>query len=240
MIARTRSGAVAALALLLLAGCSSRPDLAREGSYDRPDTLFDPARAIQQGWVERRLTADADDRRTDYRIGSYQDRLSIRAEGQRSASALLLPVDIDTEACPYLEWDWRVERLQESASLYEADKEDAAAAIVVIFGDPGSAGAPLTMPTLRYVWTTARVPEETIVDSPGQPGVVRSIVVQGGIESPLAWESERRDLVADYQAAFGSLPQDRVKAVALFTDNDDTQEPVTAHYGAARLLCSGA
>jgi hypothetical protein len=93
------------------------------------------------------------------------------------------------------------------------------------------------MPTLRYVWTTARVPEETIIDSPGQPGVVRSIVVQGGIESPLAWESERRDLLADYQAAFGSLPKDRVKAVALFTDNDDTLEPVTAHYGAAHLLC---
>ena len=43
--------------------------------------------------------------------------------------------------------------------------------------------------------------------------------------------------MADYQAAFGSLPKDRVKAIALFTDNDDTQEPVTAHYGAARLLC---
>ena len=237
MIAHPLRGVLAALCLALLAGCTPQPELAREGSYDRPDTLFDPARAIQQGWVERRLSSDADDRRTDYRIGSYQDRLSIRAEGQRSASALLLPVDIDTEACPYLEWDWRVERLQESASLYEVDKEDAAAAIMVIFGDPGSAGAPLTMPTLRYVWTTARVPEETIIDSPGQPGVVRSIVVQGGIESPLAWESERRDLLADYQAAFGSLPKDRVKAVALFTDNDDTQEPVTAHYGAAHLLC---
>ena len=64
-------------------------------------------------------------------------------------------------------------------------------------------------------------------------------VVQGGIVSPLAWEEERRDLVADYQAAFGGLPKDRVRAVAIFTDNDQTQEPVVAHYGAARLFCSG-
>src|SRR3546814_3522704 len=78
--------------------------------------------------------------------------------------------------------------------------------------------------------------EETIIDSPGQPGVVRSIVVQGGIVSPLAWESEKRDLVADYQAAFGSLPKARVQAVALLTDNDQTQEPVVAHYGAARQI----
>jgi hypothetical protein len=222
----------AVLSLALLAACSAQPELAREGSYDRPDTLFDPARAIQQSWVEMPLVGH-----TDYRIASYQDRLSIRAEGQRSASGLVLPVDFDVEDCPYLEWDWRVERLQESASLFEKDKEDVAAAIFVMFGDPGSFAAPRPVPTLRYVWTTGRVPEETIVDSPYLPGVVRSIVVQGGVESPLAWESERRDLVADFQAAFGRLPKDRVQAVALFTDNDQTQEPVIAHYGAARLHC---
>src|SRR3546814_3335761 len=38
----------AALSVLLLAGCVSQPELAREGTYDRADTLFDPARAIQQ------------------------------------------------------------------------------------------------------------------------------------------------------------------------------------------------
>ena len=233
MIARTLGGGLAAL-LLFLAGCSSQPELAREGSYDRPDALFDPARAIQQGWTETTLTPDADGQRTDYRIGSYQDRLSIRAEGQRSASGLLLPVDFDADACPYLEWDWRVERLQAGASLFERDRDDVAASILVVFGEPGVAAA---APTLRYVWTTERVPEETIIDSPSQPGILRSIVVQGGIESPLAWESEKRDLVADYQAAFGRLARDRVRTVALFTDNDNTQEPVIAHYGAARLLC---
>lgn len=237
MVQRALGGGLAALTLVFLAGCSSQPQLAREGSYDRPNTLFDPARAIQQGWIPSTLTPGADDRRTDYRIASYQERLSIRAEGQRSASALLLRTDFDAEDCPYLEWAWRVERLQENASLFERDLEDVAASILVIFGDPGSDVAPRAVPTLRYVWTTARVPEETIVDSPAQPGVVRSIVVQGGIASPLAWESEQRDLVADYQAAFGRLPQDRVRAVALFTDNDHTHEPVMAHYGAARLLC---
>ena len=221
----------AVLSLALLAACSSQPELAREGTYDRPDTLFDPARAIQQSWIEMPLVGH-----TDYRIASYQDRLSIRAEGQRSASGLVLPVDFDAEDCPYLEWDWRVERLQEGASLFEKDKDDVAASILVVFGEPGGAAA---TPTLRYAWTTGKVQEETIIDSPSQPGVIRTIVVQGGIESPLAWESERRDLVADYQAAFGGLPNERVQAVALFTDNDQTQEPVIAHYGAARLLCSG-
>jgi hypothetical protein len=224
----------AVLLCAALVGCSSQPELAREGSYDRPDTLFDPARAIQQGWVDVALEPNVGSRSTDYRIASYQDRLSIRAEGQRSASGLLMQADFDAEDCPYLEWEWRVERLQEGASLFEQGTDDVAASILVMFGPSDGAAA---APTLRYVWTTGRVPEETIVDSPAQPGVVRSIVVQGGVESPLAWESERRDLVADYQAAFGRMPEARVGGIALFTDNDSTQEPVVAHYGPARLLC---
>lgn len=233
----------ALLPLLLLAACAAPPQLAREGTYDRPDTLFDPARAIAQDWAVMPLAQDGETRATDYRIASYQDRLSIRAEGQRSATGLALAVDIDVATCPYLEWDWRVERLQEGANPYDRALDDAAASILVMFGDPGDFAAPQDargpVPTLRYLWTIAAVPEETIIDSPSQPGVWRSIVVQGGVESPLAWESERRDLEADYQAAFGSLPREHVRAVVLLTDNDQTQEPVIAHYGAARLLCGG-
>jgi hypothetical protein len=242
MISCALRGGLAAVSLGLLAACTAQPELAREGSFDRQDLLYDPALAIEQGWLAMSLSPNG--RLTDYRLDSYQDRLSIRAEGQRAASGLVLPVNIDVEACPYLEWEWRVEKLQESASLYEADLEDTAASIWVMFGDPepgpwGAITAPKPVPTLRYVWTTDKIQEETIIDSPSQPGVIRSIVVQGGIVSPLAWESEQRDLAADYQAAFGGLPKSNVLAVALVTGNFHTQEPVVAHYGAARLRCAG-
>lgn len=217
----------------------AQPQLAREGSFDRQDLLFDPALALEQDWTVMPLSREGETRRTDYRIDSYQDRLSIRAEGQRSATGLALPVDFDAEACPFLEWDWRVEKQPEDTSPYELARDDGAAAILVMFGDPGSLGAPRAVPTLRYLWTTAAVPEETIIDSPSQPGVLRSIVVESGVESPLAWQSERRDLVADYQAAFGRLPESNVRAVVLFTDNDNTQQPAVAHYGSARLRCAG-
>src|SRR5690606_7650492 len=68
----------ALLPLLLLAACAAPPQLAREGTYDRPDTLFDPARAIAQDWAVMPLAQDGETRATDYRIASYQDRLSIR------------------------------------------------------------------------------------------------------------------------------------------------------------------
>ena len=240
MIISALRGALAAVSLLTLAACAAQPQLTREGRYDRQDVLFDPALAIEQGWLAMSLSDNG--QLTDYRIDSDQDRLSIRAEGMRGASGLVLPVNIDAEACPFLEWDWRVETMPESANLFEADLEDTAASIWVMFGDPepgpwGAITAPKPVPTLRYVWTTAKVQDETIIDSPSQPGVIRSIVVQGGVESPLAWESETRDVVADYQAAFGSLPKSHILAVALVTGNEHTQEPVIVHYGAARLRC---
>src|SRR3546814_354681 len=52
----------AALSVLLLAGCVSQPELAREGTYDRADTLFDPARAIQQDWTVMPLAQDGETR----------------------------------------------------------------------------------------------------------------------------------------------------------------------------------
>lgn len=240
MVFRALAGGFAAVSLLVLAGCASQPQVQREGTFDRADTLFDPARALQQDWRVIQLAQDGETRETDYRIDALQDRLSIRAEGRRSASGLALPVDVDAEACPYLEWDWRVESLQAGANPYERALDDGAASILVMFGDPGDSTAPQPVPTLRYLWTIAAIPEETIIDSPSQPGVVRSIVVEAGQVSPLTWASERRDLVADYQAAFGSQPPGNVRVVALFTDNDNTQEAAVAHYGAARLLCAAS
>ena len=222
-----------ALLPIVLAGCElPPPDTA--GRFERKVVLFDPAQSIQQDWIEMPLVGT-----TEYRISSLHDRLSIRAVGKRSASGLVLPVTFDPDDCPVIEWSWRIEVLQESASLTERDREDVAASLFILFGDPGSYAAPREVPTLRYVWTNSRQQIEDIVDSPYLPGVVRSIVVETGSDGPAAWVEEKRDLLADFQAAFGRKPRDSVHAIAIFTDNDQTGEPVVAHYGAANLLCAG-
>src|SRR3546814_16169207 len=98
-----------------------------------------------------------------------------------------------------------------------------------MFGDPGDFAAPRPVPTLRYLCTVAAVPEETIIDSPSQPGVLRTIVVQSGVASPLAWVRDRRDRAAEHKPAFGRLPDTHARAVLLFTDKDPPQQPVVAH-----------
>lgn len=51
---------------------------------------------------------------------------------------------------------------------------------------------------------------------------------------------ETRDILRDCRGKFGAPPEAGVQAVALFTDNDDTGEPVSGYYGTVALQCGGA
>jgi len=94
------------------------------------------------------------------------------------------------------------------------------------------------VPTLRYVWTNGAVPAGAVIDNPYLPGTVRSIVVKSGTERIGTWVIERRNMVDDYVRAFGSQPANGIHAIALFTDNDQTKEPVEAYYGWGRVVCT--
>jgi hypothetical protein len=50
------------------------------------------------------------------------------------------------------------------------------------------------------------------------------------------WVRERRNVVDDFRRSFGREPPEAVELIALFTDNDQTREPVEAYYGAIVAL----
>ncbi|MDH3714216.1 MAG: DUF3047 domain-containing protein [Gammaproteobacteria bacterium] len=191
-------------------------------------------RIVQQRWQELVLRG-----RTEYSIAMIDQRLVVRAEGRDSASALLREVEIDVSACHELVWSWRVDQLQEAADIRVKAKEDVAASVLLLFGDPGMLASPDPVPTLRYAWTNDRVAEETIVDNPYLPGVVRSLVVRSGDELLGQWLVERRNMHDDFVKAFGHAPDEQLYAVALFTDNDQTKQPVQAYYEWIDIRCKG-
>lgn len=92
------------------------------------------------------------------------------------------------------------------------------------------------VPTLAYVWTSGRISEGLIADSPYHPGTTRNIVVRSGEERLGQWVPERRNVIDDFRRAFGREPPESVEVIALFTDNDQTREPVEANYGAMWAL----
>ncbi len=194
--------------------------------------LFSASTVIEDEWQQLRFLGI-----TQYRVELYRDRLAISARGRRSSSGLMRRVEIDTAQCPEMEWSWAVTALQPSADIRIREREDVGASIFLLFGDPGFVFDPSLVPTLRYVWTNERVAVESVIDSPYMPGTVRSLVVRSGVHSGGQWITEKRDLGRDFRTAFGYAPPGPVRAVAIFTDNDQTGEDVEAYYEWARVLC---
>lgn len=226
------------LTFLFLSACASpltRNANSRSEMDGNARIVFSAETAIQDQWLHLPLRGT-----TDYRLAAIDGRIAIRAEANRSASGLIRFYEVDLEDCQELQWLWRVEAVQSSADLESKEKEDVAASLFLLFGDPGLLSNPTPVPTLRYVWTNDRLPKETVVDNPYMPGVVRSIVVQSGAENAHQWISERRNVLQDYKRAFGKTPESPIHAVVIFTDNDQTHEAAVAYYGWAKFICDAA
>jgi hypothetical protein len=185
--------------------------------------------AVEQAWTHRTFGAA-----TLYESVMLDGVPAIRAIGRESASGLYRETPYRVGDRPWLEWTWRVDQLQETADIRVKSREDFAAAIFLMFGRPSMTNR--EVPTLAYVWTSGRVPVSAVVASPHRPGSVRSIIVRSGAADLGQWMRERRDVFEDFRRAFGQEPPDPVEIVALFTDNDQTGEPVEAYYGAIRAL----
>lgn len=221
--------------LLFLAACTSvLPRSTPDHDTTTADDirLFSPAFVLEDYWQEISFAGH-----TRYRIDYIDDRLALRAEGRESASGMIRRVKVDPLRCPTITWDWRADTIQTGAHLADKSRSDVVASIYLLFGDPGFLVDPRQVPTLRYVWTGGDDARDRIIDSAFLPGTVRNIVVENGDAALGQWLSERRNVVADYRRAFGGKPA-HVHAVALFTDNDQTGEPVVAYYGEVHMACT--
>lgn len=186
--------------------------------------LLDPRGSIDELWSRGGWR-----RQTEYSRSEAGGVPAIRAVGRNSGSALHRELRYRPVDYPWLEWSWRVEKLQEGADIRDAKREDFGAALSLIFGRPSLLRR--NVPTLSYVWTNGRVRAGDVVESPHHQGTTRSIVLQAGGEKLGRWVDERRNVVEDYRRAFGTDPPDHVEVIALWTDNDQTGDPVEAYYG---------
>jgi len=216
-------------------GCASGGAAERPAAEHEPGVreLFSAATSIQDAWMHLPLKGF-----TEYRLVAVGDEVAIHARGRRSASGLIRPIRLDAARCPWLEWSWQVAELQPDADIRKRDQDDVAASIFLLFGDPGGLDDPKPVPTLRYVWTSRHTPQGSIVDSPYLSGIVQSLVVESGSAKLGHFVTERRNIAADFEHAFGHPPEEEASAIVLFTDNDQTEEDVSSYYAWARAICA--
>ena len=164
---------------------------------------------------------------TKYLLRQQNQKLIIEAIGRESASGLFV---IDPQTClqsDRLSWSWRVDKIQPTADITIAEQEDFAAAIMVLFGKPGLFSKPKG---LIYAFTNTDLPPNSVVNSPRAPDNFRTIVLDNQDSPLMDWLDWERNIIDDYQLAYGELPSKDLHTIGVFTDNDQTLEPVAASY----------
>ncbi len=244
-----------------LAGCSSAPraiaptPTQAQGS-ESPDTEADdeeivafsksPSDALPSEWAP--LIIHRNKKLTEYTLASDQGQKVLHARAVGASSGLMQKLSIDPMQEPYLTWQWRISRLVESADNYDRTREDSPARIILGFdGNKDDlpfadqilfetarllTGQDFPYATLMYI-RGRKAPVGTVIPN-ARSSRIKMIVVATGKDGVGEWRTFSRDIVADYERAFGEKPG-RLIGVGVLTDTDNTGETVEAWYGDIQL-----
>jgi hypothetical protein len=168
-----------------------------------------------EGWKSR-----GGDGSEVYRVRSDKEPY-LEANAKNSAVTIAKKFQYDLTEYPHLIWQWRVLELPEGGDERFKKTGDSAAAIYIIFKGR------FRPKNIKYVWS-ASLPVGTITESPYSSKT--KIVVLRNQRSPLGeWVRERVNVHADYQRLFGGK-HERVQAIGLMSDSDNTESTAVAHY----------
>lgn len=202
--------------------------------------------ALDGAWVAMALPGK---RSTRYAREVIEGRPVIRARAQASASMFRRDVLLEPVQLGSLDFSWWVPALIPSANLSDREAADSPVRVVLAFdGDVARLPAKDRMmfelaetltgrappyATLMYVWDNTASLEAVIPG--GRSDRIRKIVVDSGPVGLKSWRQHRRDIVRDFERAFGE-PPGRLVGVALMTDSDNTGSQAQALYGPLRLI----
>lgn len=205
-----------------------------------------PGQSFADGW---KLVTLPGVEPTQFDLVDDGDAPVVRAIATASAASLLRSVTGDGVENPVLTWRWRVDRVVSQGDVYTKQGDDFAARVYVMFDypldrlswlDQGKLklarwlyGDQVPAAALCYVWGN-QAPLQARTDN-AYTDRVKMFVLKNAASDIGEWAVERRDLTADYRAAFGEDPPP-ISGVALAADTDQTGETVTAWFGDISLL----
>jgi hypothetical protein len=170
--------------------------------------------------------------------------LRIRSKGAAGSAAHPIA---NAAANTELRWRWKIDRVVEKADLAQRAGDDFSARLYVFFAVPleelsffermklriarAIYGPDVPAAGICYVWDNLHAPG-TVVPNP-YASRIRTFVLQSGSARAGEWTAERRDLEADFLAAFGprGSPVPPVSGIAAGNDTDQTGESATAWFG---------
>ena len=155
----------------------------------------------------------------------------IKAESLGSRSSLFKEVSEKEKNFSILSWGWKVSNVVRSAIETKKDRFDAAARVMIVFGEKRGfgilgIGEPPGL-KIEYIWAN-RLAKGHVFDHPGEKNC-KVFVLESGESKAGQWVYEKRNIRKDFKTAFGEEPASII-AIGIQTDTDQSNERVTAYY----------
>lgn len=247
---------IAATALFLaMTGCASPT---KELAHNPPATKSEsdvrlsvfsssPAGGLPEGWEP--LIILRNKKTTEYQLVHNDSRTVLHARAESASSGLMHQVNIDPQKQPWLHWQWKIANPLKAQDNTQRATEDSPVRIILGFdGDKDTlpfadqilfetarvvTGHDFPYATLMYIWG-GDAPVDSVIRSP-HSGRIKMIVAENGTGGIGEWRQFARNIVEDYEKAYGEKPG-RLIGVGVLTDTDNTGETVEAWYGDIALL----
>lgn len=169
---------------------------------------------------------------TDYRTVQEQNRTVVRAISKASASGQVKKLTFDPRQYRYLRWSWKIAGTIKGGDETSRRGDDYAARVYVVF--PGRFF--WQTKALNYIWANKLAKGKSLPNA--FTANAQLLAVESGNDKAGQWQSEQRDLLADYRALFGEEPR-AAAAIAIMTDTDNTGASAEAWYGEISLATEG-
>jgi hypothetical protein len=246
---------IAIVALLgLISGCSifqpkdssTNAKVARTGN-ELAHFSENSAGGLPHDWVP--MVVFRNRKNTEYKLVSDGDKTVLHAYAVGATSGLMENVSIDPTAQPWLNWKWKIGSQAKSIDNSQHPTEDSPVRIILGFdGDKDSlpfseqvlfdtakllTGYEFPYATLMYIWDR-KAPVGSVKKSK-RSSRIRTMVVENGLNTVDQWRDFTRNIVEDFEKAYGEKPG-KLIGVGVLTDTDDPDETVEAWYGDIRLM----
>ncbi len=173
------------------------------------------------GWEEKEFSG-----KTHYQLVKEDDRVILQASTNAAASGLFKEVEIDLSTHPYLNWEWRADKLHPPLAERTKAGDDYVARIYVVVK-----GGLFFWNTraINYVWASSEKTNSVWPNAfAGKNAML--LAVRSSTDKQGVWYREKRNVYEDMKAIFGEEIK-TIHVVAIMTDSDNSKDSVAASYG---------
>ncbi|HEY4542751.1 MAG TPA: DUF3047 domain-containing protein [Noviherbaspirillum sp.] len=208
---------------------------------------FSQARSgeLPPGW--RPLVILRDRQPTDYRIVLDGQLPVLHARADHASSALMHTLQVDPMQTSWLSWRWKIKDVGALDGSTPAERGSPVRIVLGFDGDKDSlpfgeqilfetakliTGHDFPYATLMYVWAEDLAPG-TVIHS-RHSSRIRMMVAESGMQGVGSWRRFSRNIVEDFERAFGEKPKALI-GLGVLTDDGPSEAPTEAWYGDVEL-----